>query len=198
MEERMFAAMPLTLYDTAHGISLRLLTVQDAQAYLELIQLTRIPYQPVEPVREDDFYTFEAQTQRIKDRVRAADEGTGYQFGIFTIKDDLLIGQVSLNNVVLGVANYADMGYFIHPDYQGGGRMTAAVKLAVAYGFRALRLNRVQAAVLPSNKGSRRVLEKNGFRPEGIARKYLKINGIYQDHQIYAVLAEDLENELRR
>jgi ribosomal-protein-alanine N-acetyltransferase len=198
MEERMFAAMPLTLYDTAHGISLRLLTVQDAQAYLELIQLTRIPYQPVEPVREDDFYTFEAQTQRIKDRVRAADEGTGYQFGIFTIKDDLLIGQVSLNNVVLGVANYADMGYFIHPDYQGGGRMTAAVKLAVAYGFRALRLNRVQAAVLPSNKGSRRVLEKNGFRPEGIARKYLKINGIYQDHQIYAVLAEDLENELQR
>lgn len=185
--------MTLTLYDTAHGISLRLLNTQDVQAYLELIQLTRLPYQPVEPVREDDFYTLEAQTRRIKDRVQAADEGTGYQFGIFTIQDDLLIGQVSLNNVVLGVANYADLGYFIHPDYQGGGRMTAAVKLAVAYGFRALKLNRVQAAVLASNHGSQRVLEKNGFQREGMARKYLKINGIYQDHQIYAVLAEDLE-----
>ncbi|MBB6024370.1 ribosomal-protein-alanine N-acetyltransferase [Paenibacillus sp. JGP012] len=185
--------MAITLYDTAHGISLRLLDVQDAQAYLELVQHTRIPYQPVEPVRDDEFYTLDAQMRRIKDRMKAADEGTGYQFGIFTIKDDLLIGQVSLNNVVLGVANYADMGYFIHPDYQGGGRMTAAVKLAVAYGFRALKLNRIQAAVLPANKGSQRVLEKNGFQPEGIARKYLKINGMYQDHQVYAVLAEDLE-----
>lgn len=194
----MFAAMALTLYDTTHGISLRLLTTQDTQAYLELIQLTRFPYQAVEPVRENDFYTLEAQTRRIEDRVQAADEGTGYQFGIFTIKDDLLIGQVSLNNVVLGVANYADMGYFIHPDYQGGGRMTAAVKLAVAYGFRALKLNRVQAAVLPSNHGSKRVLEKNRFQPEGTARKYLKINGIYQDHQIYAVLAEDLEDTSQR
>ncbi|WP_427181974.1 GNAT family N-acetyltransferase [Paenibacillus sp. TC-CSREp1] len=186
--------MAITLYDTAHGISLRLLDVQDAQAYLNLVQHTRIPYQPVEPVRDDEFYTLDAQMQRIKDRMKAADEGTGYQFGIFTIKDDLLIGQVSLNNVVLGVANYADMGYFIHPDYQGGGRMTAAVKLAVAYGFRALKLNRIQAAVLPANKGSQRVLEKNGFQPEGIARKYLKINGMYQDHQVYAVLAEDLED----
>ncbi|MGO4532976.1 GNAT family N-acetyltransferase [Paenibacillus sp. 2TAF8] len=188
--------MALTLYDTAHGISLRLLTTQDAQAYLELIRLTRIPYQAVEPVRENDFYTLEAQTQRIQDRVRAADEGNGYQFGIFNIKDDLLIGQISLNNVVLGVANYADTGYFIHPNYQGGGRMSAAVKLAVAYGFRALKLNRIQAAVLPSNHGSKRVLEKNGFQPEGVARKYLKINGIYQDHQIYAVLAEDLEEDV--
>ena len=170
-----FLTMALTLYNTAHGISLRLLNIQDAQAYLELIHLTRLPYQSVEPVREDDFYTLEAQMRRIKDRVQAADEGTGYQFGIFAIQDDLLIGQVSLNNVVLGVANYADLGYFIHPDYQGGGRMTAAVKLAVAYGFRALKLNRVQAAVLPSNHGSQRVLEKNGFQREGVARKYLKI-----------------------
>lgn len=190
--------MTITLYDTAHGIRLRLLATQDAQAYLELVQQTRIPYQPVEPVRDDEFYTLDAQIRRIEDRIKAADEGTGYQFGIFTIKDDLLIGQVSLNNVVLGVAHYADMGYFIHPDYQGGGRMTAAVKLAVAYGFRALKLNRIQAAVLPTNKGSQRVLEKNGFQPEGIARKYLKINGMYQDHQVYAVLAEDLEEELQQ
>ncbi|ETT41375.1 ribosomal-protein-alanine N-acetyltransferase [Paenibacillus sp. FSL R5-192] len=185
--------MALTLYDTANGISLRLLTPQDTQSYLDLIQITRVPYQSVEPVRDDEFYTLDAQTRRIEDRVKAAEDGTGYQFGIYTIKDSLLIGQVSINNVVLGVANYADMGYFIHPDYQGGGRMTAAVKLAVAYGFRALKLNRIQAAVLPSNKGSQRVLEKNGFQFEGTARKYLKINGKYQDHQIYAVLAEDLD-----
>jgi ribosomal-protein-alanine N-acetyltransferase len=191
--ERKYAAMALTLYDTANGISLRLLTSQDIQSYLDLIQVTRVPYQAVEPVRENDFYTLDAQTRRIEDRVKAAEDGTGYQFGIYTIKDSLLIGQVSINNVVLGVANYADMGYFIHPDYQGGGRMTAAVKLAVAYGFRALKLNRIQAAVLPSNKGSQRVLEKNGFQFEGTARKYLKINGKYQDHQIYAVLAEDLD-----
>ena len=169
-----------------------LLTPQDTQSYLDLIQVTRVPYQAVEPVRDDEFYTLEAQARRPR-WVKAAEEGTGYQFGIYTIKDSLLIGQVSINNVVLGVANYADMGYFIHPDYQGGGRMTAAVKLAVAYGFRALKLNRVQAAVLPSNKGSQRVLEKNGFQFEGTARKYLKINGKYQDHQIYAVLAEDLD-----
>ncbi|WP_235540638.1 GNAT family N-acetyltransferase [Paenibacillus sp. Root52] len=188
--------MALTLYDTPHGISLRLLTSEDTQAYLDLIQITRIPYQSVEPIREDEFYTLEAQTRRIQDRMKASEEGTGYQFGIYTIQDSTLIGQVSLNNVVHGVANYADMGYFIHPDYQGGGRMTAAVKLAVAYAFRALKLNRVQAAILPSNQGSQRVLEKNGFQAEGIARKYLKINGQYQDHQIYAVLVDDLHEQL--
>ncbi|KAF4319901.1 hypothetical protein G195_006856 [Phytophthora kernoviae 00238/432] len=104
--------------------------------------------------------------------MQAAEEGTGYQFGIFTIDDGVLIGQ-------------------------GGGRMTAAVKLAVSYAFRALKLNRVQAAILLSNTGSKRVLEKNGFQAEGIARKYLKINGAYQDHQIYAVLAEDLGESLQ-
>ncbi|WP_145410964.1 GNAT family N-acetyltransferase [Paenibacillus xylanexedens] len=187
--------MALTLYDTPNGISLRLLTSEDTQAYLDLIQITRIPYQSVEPIREDEFYTLEAQTRRIQDRMKASEEGTGYQFGIYTIQDGTLIGQVSLNNVVHGVANYADMGYFIHPDYQGGGRMTAAVKLAVAYAFRALKLNRVQAAILPSNTGSQRVLEKNGFQAEGIARKYLKINGLYQDHQIYAVLFDDLHGQ---
>jgi len=189
--------MPLTLYDTPKGISLRLLTPQDTEAYLALIQITRLPYQAVEPIRDDEFYTLHAQTRRIQDRIQAAEEGTGYQFGIFTIDDGILIGQVSLNNVVQGVANYADMGYFIHPDYQGGGRMTAAVKLAVSYAFRALKLNRVQAAILLSNTGSKRVLEKNGFQAEGIARKYLKINGEYQDHQIYAVLAEDLGESLQ-
>ena len=189
--------MALTLYDTPNGISLRLLTTDDTQAYLDLIQVTRLPYQAVEPLRDDEFYTLDAQTRRIQDRLKAAEEGTGYQFGIYTIKDDLLIGQISLNNVSYGVANYADMGYFIHPDYQGGGRMTAAVKLAVAYAFRALKLNRVQAAILPTNAGSQRVLEKNGFQAEGIARKYLKINGSYQDHRIYAVLAEDLSDSLQ-
>lgn len=184
--------MPLTLYDTPHGISLRLLTTLDAEPYLNMIQDTRVPYQTVEPIRDDEFYTLDAQVRRLADRMNAADQGTGYQFGIFSLNDDTLIGQVSLNNVVHGVANYADMGYFIHPDYQGGGRMTAAVKLAVAYAFRALKLNRVQAAILPSNSKSQRVLEKNGFQAEGIARKYLKINGEFQDHQIYAVLAEDL------
>ncbi|MBY0220346.1 GNAT family N-acetyltransferase [Paenibacillus illinoisensis] len=189
--------MALTLYDTPNGISLRLLTTDDTQAYLDLIQVTRVPYQAVEPLRDDEFYTLDAQTRRIQDRQKAAEEGTGYQFGIYTIKDDLLIGQISLNNVSYGVANYADMGYFIHPDYQGGGRMTAAVKLAVAYAFRALKLNRVQAAILPINASSQRVLEKNGFQAEGIARKYLKINGSYQDHRIYAVLAEDLSESLQ-
>lgn len=187
--------MPLTLYDTPNGISLRLLTTLDAEPYLNMIRVTRVPYQAVEPIRDDEFYTLDAQTRRLADRMNAAEQGTGYQFGIFSLGDDALIGQVSLNNVVHGVANYADLGYFIHPDYQGSGRMTAAVKLAVAYAFRALKLNRVQAAILPSNMGSQRVLEKNGFQAEGIARKYLKINGKYQDHRIYAIVAEDLHEE---
>ena len=101
--------MPLTLYDTPKGISLRLLTSQDTEAYLALIQITRLPYQAVEPIRDDEFYTLHAQTRRIQDRMQAAEEGTGYQFGIFTIDDGVLIGQVSLNNVVQGVANYADL-----------------------------------------------------------------------------------------
>ncbi|MNH39894.1 putative ribosomal N-acetyltransferase YdaF [compost metagenome] len=97
-------------------------------------------------------------------------------FGIFLL-DGELAGQITISNIVRGVAQYGDLGYFIDHAVQGKGYTTAAAQLILDYAFRALALHRVQAAILLHNDASRRVLEKNGFQAEGVARRYLKING---------------------
>ncbi|OBZ15298.1 acetyltransferase [Bacillus sp. FJAT-27264] len=184
--------MTLTLYSTSKGIYLSPLALKDAEELLALRLRNRIAHQPFEPKRDDDFFTLEAQQQHISLRTADAEQDRAYMFGIYAL-DGKLIGQITLSNVARGVAQYADLGYFIDKDTEGKGYMTAAVRLVLEYAFRALGLHRVQAGILLHNEGSRRVLKKNGFQAEGVARKYLKINGEYQDHQTFSILADELK-----
>lgn len=186
--------MKLTLYDTPSGIYIRQLGPEDAEPLLELRVRNRTSHQRYEPLREDDFFTLDSQRELIMQRVQDAANDRGYAFGIYLL-EGTLIGQVNLSNIVRGAGQFADIGYFMDQAHQGAGYMTAAVRLALGYAFRALRLNRVQAAVLLDNTASRRVLEKNGFQAEGIARRYIQINGMWQDHQIYAILSDELEEK---
>lgn len=184
--------MTLTLTNAAKGISLALLALEDAEELLQLRIRNREAHQPFEPKREEDFFTLATQQQLISQRIADADQDRAYMFGVYNL-DNKLIGQVTLSNVVRGVAQYADIGYFMDQAEQGKGYMSAAVGLVLKYAFRALDLHRVQAGILLHNEGSRRVLENNGFQAEGVSRKYLKINGEFQDHQIYSILIDEYQ-----
>ncbi|MGF7050121.1 ribosomal-protein-alanine N-acetyltransferase [Paenibacillus sp. DS2015] len=182
--------MAYTLYDTAHDIFIRLLQVSNVEDLLAIRLNTRRAYESFEPKQSEEFYTIHEQRQLILNREEDRLLDRAYMFGIFT-SDSKLIGQVTISNVVRGVGQYADVGYFIDLGYQGQGYMTAALGLALQYAFEALRLHRIQAVILPMNQPSRRVLEKSGFQREGTARRVLRINNQWQDHETFAILEEE-------
>jgi ribosomal-protein-alanine N-acetyltransferase len=110
-----------------------------------------------------------------------------------TLREDehMVIGRIALGGVLLGAFHNAYLGYWIDADHQGRGLTTEAVLAATAFAFTTVRLHRVQAAVMPNNAPSLRVLEKAGYRREGFAERYLCIAGKWEDHVLFAMTAEE-------
>jgi ribosomal-protein-alanine N-acetyltransferase len=100
-------------------------------------------------------------------------------------------GRVTLSEISRGAFQNAYLGYFVSEDRNGRGIATAAARLALDVAFRDERLHRVQAAIIPRNAASIRVVEKVGMRREGLALRYLRIDGRWEDHAIYALTAEE-------
>jgi len=183
--------MNLTIFDRPAGIYISQLQLEDAESLLSLRLRNRIAHQQFEPRHDEEFYTLQGQQQLLERRTIEALQDKAYMFGIYLL-DGRLIGQITISNIVRGVGQFADIGYLIDHEVQAKGYMTAAVGLILQFAFRSLGLHRVQAAILVHNIASRRVLEKNHFQPEGVARSFIKINGEWQDHQTYAILAEEI------
>jgi ribosomal-protein-alanine N-acetyltransferase len=118
-------------------------------------------------------------------------EDVGYALFIFTASTDGLVGGLTLCNVRRGVTQSCTLGYWVGAKYAKQGYMTAAVRAVVPFVFDSLELHRLEAACLPSNAASIKLLEKTGFKREGLARRYLRINGVWQDHLLYALLDSD-------
>jgi len=114
-----------------------------------------------------------------------------YTFFIFRQDTDSLIGGVTLNNIVRGAGQMGTLGYWLDEAETRQGFMTEAVLLACQFAFMALRLHRVQAGTLPENVGSQKVLQNCGFVPEGLARKYIRIDGAWRDHQMFSLIADE-------
>ncbi|PAD66479.1 hypothetical protein CHH83_23805 [Bacillus sp. 7586-K] len=111
-----------------------------------------------------------------------------YNFGIFKIENDELIGTIGLFRILRGPLQSAIVGYSLDKNNNGKGYATEAVKLIVNYGFTTLKLHRIEAGVMPHNISSIKVLEKAGFEKEGISKKNVKINGRWEDHQTLAII----------
>lgn len=120
----------------------------------------------------------------------ARDAGLAYAFCIRA--GGAIVGRMTLSQVFRRAFQNCYLGYFVGEEHNGRGHATAAVRLAVGYAFGELGLHRVQANVMTSNPRSARVLEKAGFRREGLALRYLEIAGRWEDHDMYAVTVEDL------
>jgi ribosomal-protein-alanine N-acetyltransferase len=166
--------------------------MQDYAAWAELRALSRAHLTPWEPQWSRDELTRSNFRRRLRQYHRELRDDHGYAYLIFSDSECHLLGGLNLSNVRRGAAQAASLGYWLGAPFTGRGLMTDAVRAAMRYAFGTLRLHRIEAACLPSNAASQRVLEKVGFRREGLARRYLKINGQWQDHDLFALLPDDL------
>jgi ribosomal-protein-alanine N-acetyltransferase len=146
---------------------------------------------PWEPTWPQDDLTRGAFRRRLKRYAEDQRTDQAYAFFIFRKDDNALVGGLTLANIRRGVAQAGSLGYWLGEPYVRRGYMTAAVNALVPFTFATLKLHRVEAACIPNNIASIRLLEKCGFTREGLAREYLCINGAWQDHLLYARLASD-------
>lgn len=157
----------------------------DHEAWAALRHGSYAYLQPWEPTWPDDDLSKAAFKRRLGIYQREMEAGNAWPFFIFTGADRSLAGAITLSNVRRGVAETGTLGYWIGQPFAGRGLATAAVRALVGYAFEDLNLHRVEAACVPTNQASRRVLEKSGFELEGQARAYLKINGAWADHLLF-------------
>jgi len=146
---------------------------------------------PWEPTWPADDLTRASYRRRIKRYSEDQRGDLAYPFFIFRRNDNALVGGLTLANVRRGCAQACTLGYWIGERYARHGYMTAAVRAVAPFAFGGLRLHRIEAACIPSNLASVRLLEKTGFRREGFARQYLCIDGRWQDHLLFARLKDD-------
>jgi ribosomal-protein-alanine N-acetyltransferase len=169
---------------------------RDYQAWTDLRRQSRDFLQPWEPVWPKDDLERGAFRRRLAAYSREIDAGGAYPFFVFRQSDDALVGGVTLSNVRRGVAQTATIGYWIGQPHAGQGHMTAALRPLIAFAFGGLGLHRLEAACLPENHASHRLLLKSGFAEEGRARAYLKINGNWRDHLLFGMVSASASAEV--
>jgi ribosomal-protein-alanine N-acetyltransferase len=166
---------------------------------------------PWEPARNpnlpDVVESSEAFAMRCSARERERQLGTGFGFGIFVPEGsgprqgDRFCGEINLSSVQRGPFQSAYVGYWIDQGQAGRGYMPEAVVLLARFAFEQVHLHRIQISIIPRNHRSRRVVEKLKLRDEGVAQRYLEINGVWEDHLRYALTVEewqDRRDELTR
>lgn len=166
----------------------------DFREWADLRDVSRDYLQPWEPAWAEDDLTRPAFKRRLSIYQREMDLGTAYPFFVVDARTGAIMGAITLSNIRRGVADMATLGYWIGQPFAGLGFGTQAVATILRFAFGPLKLHRVEAACVPTNHASRRVLEKSGFQHEGLARAYLKINGLWADHLLFGVLASDISD----
>ena len=152
------------------GVLLRPPRAADYAAWSTLRDGSRDYLQPWEPAWPEDDLTKAAFRRRLSIYAREMELGNAWPFFVFVQDGKTLAGAVTLSNVRRGVAETGTLGYWVGQPHAGRGVGTRAVRAMLTYAFGPLKLHRVEAACLPTNYPSRRVLEKAGFRNEGLAR----------------------------
>jgi len=168
------------------GIYLRPAVASDFPAWAALRAQSRAFLTPWEPTWPEDDLTRAAFRRRLRRQSEELARDESYPFLIFDAARETLMGGLTLGGVRRGVAQSATLGYWMGEPYAGRRVMSRAVAAIAKYGFAHLRLHRIEAACVPENIASRTLLERNGFVYEGLARSYLKINGAWRDHCLFA------------
>ena len=147
--------------------------------------------QPWEPVWSPDHLTRRAFTNRVYWAERSLDDGSALPLFLVRRADDTLLGAITLDNIRRGPAQAGTTGYWIGAPFARHGYMREAIQGVVHHAFTVMDLSRIEAACLPENVASRGLLEKTGYKYEGVAQSYLQIAGRWRNHVLYANLRGD-------
>src|ERR1043165_6994475 len=181
---------PLPTVD-GETVYLRAPQMSDYAEWATLREASRAFLTPWEPTWPADDLGRSAFRRRLRRYAEDQRSDQSYAFFLFRKSDHALTGGLTLANIRRGVAQAGSLGYWIGESFARRGMMSDAVRALVPFSFGALRLHRLEAACIPSNAASIRLLENAGFAREGYARQYLCINGLWQDHLLFARLAND-------
>ena len=175
----------------ADRITLRLPQHSDWREWTALRDASADFLRPWEPVWAQDHLSRRAFTNRVYWAARAEAQGTALPLLMFRRQDNALLGAITLDNIRRGPAQAGTLGYWVGAAHARQGYMREAIEAVVHHAFVQLDLSRIEAACLPGNAASRGVLEKTGFKYEGVAQSYLQINGRWRNHVLYANLRSD-------
>jgi len=173
-------------------LRLRTMMEEDYDAWFEVRARCRdwlVPWEPRPagaPPTPEDRASFGV---RCAARERERQLGTGYGFGIFV--EGRFAGEITLSSIQRGPFQNAFVGYWVDRSLAGNGLAPEATVLVLRFAFEELGLHRVEVAIVPRNTASRRVVEKVDLREEGVALRYLEIDGRWEDHARYAITAEE-------
>ena len=172
-------------------LTLKVLGSAYASRVLAYLVRNRAFFKEWNPATAEDHFSLAYQEQRLRNELALAEDGWMLRLHFFERADsayEKVIGDLALNNIIRGAFQSCHLGYKIDEGHLNKGVMTEAIRGAIAYAFGEMKLHRIEANIMPRNQRSRRVVEKLGFEEEGLARKYLKINGVWEDHIHYVIL----------
>ena len=186
----MFKRRPKVIIEGAE-LTLRMPMMSDHRAWVDLRQSGAEFLKPWEPIWADDHFTRRAFTNRVFWARKTYEAGKGLPLFLIRRSDQALIGAITLDNIRRGPAQAGTLGYWVGAEFARQGYMSDAINAVVHYAFNTLDLSRIEAATLPENAASRGLLEKTGFKYEGVAQSYLQIAGRWRNHVLYANLRHD-------
>jgi ribosomal-protein-alanine N-acetyltransferase len=172
-------------------LTLRLPRMADFPGWVRLRRDSEGFLAPWEPLRAPDHLTRRAFRNRVWWSARSVEQDRAVPLFLVRRDDGVVLGAITIDNIRRGPAQTASIGYWIGAAHARQGYMREAVEAAIHYCFDQLGLSRVEAACLPENAASRGLLEKSGFKYEGVAQSYLQIAGRWRTHVLYAVLRGD-------
>jgi len=170
---------------------LRLPQHADYRAWAALREVSAEFLTPWEPTWADDHLSRRAFTGRVSWAARAESDGRALPLFLIRKPDQVLVGAITLDNIRRGPAQTGTLGYWVGQPFARQGYMREAIEAVVQHAFLRLDLSRIEAACLEKNVASRGVLEKSGFKFEGVAQSYLQIAGRWRNHVLYAQLRHD-------
>jgi len=177
-------------------LELKSFTPEEAEELLALRLENQQFLKALEPIRSDGYLTLAGQRTEIMQSEQGRIRDQAYVYAIRLRENGKLLGRAALTGIARGPFQNANLGYFLDEAHNGKGYMTEAVCGVLELAFAKHNLHRVQAGVMPRNAPSLRVLEKAGFRREGLAERYLKINGAWEDHVLFGITLEDWEAKI--
>ena len=181
-------------YTESNRLILRSLSVKDAGEVFDFRTRNAEFFKPGSPEYPKDYFNIDYHRNNLLNIEADILKGNLVQLGVFLKESPLfMIGSVVFSNIIKGPFKSCYLGYRIDKDEINKGYATEAIIAGCEYMFKEKKLHRIEANIIPGNTASIKTIEKAGFTYEGLSKKYLKINGVWEDHLHYVLLNEEQE-----